>query len=278
LYSSEFWTRYWTALILAGLGIFQLVKPSTFQLMTPGVFCNLSMFFRSAVAGLSPAQAARVERVLQARWSAEGISTNPTRYTGLLGIAMAALEFAPGIPFAIPYAIYCLGGALSILATYLYIKRATERRAAPLVRRSPLDALSPIAIAALAGCLVGVAMFGVNSQDHIGAIGVGISMLVLAWIAWRIAGSQAIMLGDDPQVEYAVDERLRVSRANGTVALARAPAVVLVGAQLVGVPGTSDLLGGAAVVITYICFVVAMFTNGMMARRASKRFTSGAAV
>jgi hypothetical protein len=118
----------------------------------------------------------------------------------------------------------------------------------------------------------------VNSQDHIGAIGVGISMLVLAWIAWRIAGSQAIMLGDDPQVEYAVDERLRVSRANGTVALARAPAVVLVGAQLVGVPGTSDLLGGAAVVITYICFVVAMFTNGMMARRASKRFTSGAAV
>ncbi|MGC1380882.1 MAG: hypothetical protein WA814_07645, partial [Candidatus Baltobacteraceae bacterium] len=50
--------------------------------------------------------------------------------------------------------------------------------------------------------------------------------LVLGAIAWRIAGAPALLLGDDPQIEYAVDERVRASRATSIALLACAPALV----------------------------------------------------
>ena len=46
--------------------------------------------------------------------------------------------------------------ALTILASYLRVRRATERRTAPLVRRSPFDALPPMLIGAFVGCFLGV--------------------------------------------------------------------------------------------------------------------------
>jgi hypothetical protein len=265
----ELMGREWMAIILAVLGISQLVFPKR--------YCGADMFFKRAFGGLTPGQSDRLRRVLDARRDAEGVVLSPTRYTGLLGIAMAAVEFVPGIPFVIPYAVYCLFGALSILSSYLHVRRATERRTAPLVRRSPLDALPPVLIGAFAGCFLGVLAVSAIQPYRAGSIAVSASMLILAWIAWRIAGSQAVMFGDDPQLEYAVDERLRVSRASYTVALACAPAAVLVGWSVIAVPASYENFGTAAIAVTYASFAVAMVACATVVRRFPVRFGSGAA-
>jgi len=262
---AELWARGWTAMVLAALGTFQVVRP--------GFFYTCSVYFDRARKKLSPAQSERLQRVLDARSDAEGVSPNAERYAGIVGIAMAGLELVPAIPFGVPYAIYCLAGALTILSSYVQIRRATQRRAAPLVPRSPFDALPPAMIAALAACFSGVALFAIYPPYRAGAIGVGAAMLILAWIAWRIAGSQAVLFGDDPQLEYAVDERLRANRVSGTVALACAPAVVLVGTTAVWIPSAYQSLGAVAMLLTYVAFGVAMFVN-LMARRGADRLLS----
>jgi hypothetical protein len=267
MHSADFGGRVWMAVIMSALGILQIVFPNR--------FCG-GMLSGPVFGKLTPDQSERLRRVLEARSDAEGVSLTPTRYTGLLGIAMSALEFIPSIPFVIPYAVYCLAGALVLLASYLHIRRATERRTAPLVRRSPFDALPPLIIAAFAGCFAGVLAVATFEPYRAGSIAVAASMLVLAWIAWRIASSQAVMFGDDPQLEYAVDERLRVSRAIRTVTLACAPAVILVGWSVVGTPGF-DGLGTAAIVVTYASFAVAMVANATALHRFRLKFGNGTA-
>lgn len=255
MHHNELAARIWTAFVLAALGAFQFFKPEAFY--------SCSAFFRRARARLSPEQTERLQRVLDARRDVEGVSPNPSRYAGLLGIAMAGLELIPAVPFAIPYAIFCLAGAFGMLASYLHVRRATERRAAPLVPRSPFDALSPVLVVALAVSFAGVALFASYPEFRAGTIGVAASMLILIWIAWRIAGSQAVLFGNDPQLEYAVDERLRRSRVTGTASLACAPAVVLVGTAVLWVPQEYQSIGIVAVVLTYASFavVIAMSFN-----------------
>jgi hypothetical protein len=269
MHNVELWGRVWTAIIIAGLGIWQIVFPKRFG--------GADMYFRCGLGNLTPEQSERLRRVLDARCDAEGVSLSPTRYTGFLGIAMAALEFVPGIPFIVPYAIYCLFGALTILASYLHVRRATERRTAPLVRRSPLDALPPVLIGAFVGCFLGVLAVIAIQPYRAGSIAVAASMLILAWIAWRIASSQAVMFGDDPQLEYAVDERLRVSRVTGTVALACAPAVILVGWSVIALPASYENFGNAAMGVTYASFAIAMVMCTTVVRRFPVRFGSGTA-
>jgi hypothetical protein len=223
------------AVILAALSLWQLLFPERFY----SVFAS----FKRAYAGLSPEQSPRLQRVLGARYDAEDVSPTPTRYTGLFGIVMAALEFVPSIPF---------------------------------VRRSPLDAFSPVLMAALAGWFAGVAIIAGDASFRLGALAVGASMLLLGWIAWRVAGSQALVFGNDPQLEYAVDERLRVSRTAGIGALACAPAVVLVGWCASWVGATYQMAATAALVLTYASFVVAMIVCGLATRRLSNQLVTGA--
>jgi len=86
-------------------------------------------------------------------------------------------------------------------------------------------------------------------------------------VAWRIAGSQAVLFGDDPQVEYAVDERLRIKRVTAAVALGCAPAVVLVGLSQAWITPGYELLGTTALIVTYSSFAVAMLVTALATRR-----------
>ena len=84
----EMMGREWMAVILALLGISQIVFPRR--------YCGMDVFFKRAFGGLTPEQSERLRRVLEARRDAEGVLLTPTRYTGLLGIAMAALGIRSG--------------------------------------------------------------------------------------------------------------------------------------------------------------------------------------
>ena len=96
------------------------------------------------------------------------------------------LELFPWMPFAVPYALFCLAAATVSLLAYLQFRRATEQRVAPLVRRSPYGAMPPLLIAAVACSLFAVIVIAIDPGERLGAIVVAAATVVLGTIAWRI--------------------------------------------------------------------------------------------
>jgi hypothetical protein len=82
--------------------------------------------------------------------------------------------------------------------------------------------------------------------------------LVLVLGAAPLAPAPALLLGVDPQYEYALDERLRIGRARNVVALATAPVFVF---AVIAQPGLTELFGSigtVAMAILIAAFVVAL--------------------
>jgi hypothetical protein len=225
--------RDWMAITLAALGIFQL--------RSPGCFESIRLYFRGAWAGLSNEQSERLESVIEARARAEGAGGS-ARYAGLFTIAMGLLGLWPAIPYVMPYAASCLAMACATWMAYRKYRRATDLRFAPLVRRTPLEALPPVTIVSVALCLIGTAAFASFPQFRLAAALVVVSMTVLVAIAWRIAVAPAVLFGTDPQVEYAVDKRVRFCRATSLITLACAPPTVFAAFAWALLPSLSGLL------------------------------------
>jgi hypothetical protein len=244
--------RIVTAGALVFLGIMQIVRP--------GCFWGMSMYFKGARAAFNPGQRERLARVLAARQDAEGNTDVYSRYVGGLTILLAPLALLPAVPYVLPYALSCVAMAVAVLFAYLRFRRATERRVAPLVRRSPWASLSPIAIAATAVCMVGAAVFAAYPEFRLGVIIVIVSALVLLVIAWRVAVAPAILFGDDSQLEYLVDEHVRFCRATNLVALACAPPTVLVALAVATLPSTAHFSGVVTIAVS-VAFVTVMVVS-----------------
>ncbi|HMF28192.1 MAG TPA: hypothetical protein VKE42_05435, partial [Candidatus Cybelea sp.] len=197
--------RVFTAAALVFLGVLQIAAPSCFW--------GMSMYFKGTRAAFSPEQRERLARVLTARERAEGNTDAYLRFVGILTIVMAPLALIPTVPFVLPYSLSCVGMAAAILISYLHFRRATERRVAPLVRRSVWASLPPLAVAATGVCLVGAGLFAAYPQFRAGVLTVIVAAIVLLAVAWRVATAPAILFGDDSQLEYLVDEHVRFSRA-----------------------------------------------------------------
>ena len=200
---------------------------------------------------------------MAAREQAEGVSSDYGRYLGVAAFALALLEAVPGVPFAMPYSLFCLGVAAVTLLAYLQFHRATEQRVAPLVRRSPFSTLPPLLIGCVAASFVVALLFAVDPQNRGGALVVAASTLILGVVAWRIANAPALLLGLDPQYEYALDERLRVGRARNVASLATAPVFVFAAIAQPGLPELFGALGTVAMAILIVAFVVALAASIM---------------
>jgi hypothetical protein len=207
---------------------------------------------------IAPGERERLDRVVAAREEAEGVSSAYGRYLGVAALALALLEAVPGVPFAMPYSLFCLAAAAVMLLAYLQFHRATEQRVAPLVRRSPFSALPPLLIGCIAASFVVALLFAVDPQNRFGALVVAASTLVLGVVAWRIANTRALLLGVDPQYEYALDERLRLGRARNVASLACAPALVFAVIAEPGLPELFGTLGSIAMAVQIVAFVVAL--------------------
>jgi hypothetical protein len=237
-----------TAVTLCGLGILEIARP--------GCFGGIWMYFRGARAALSPDQRERLERVLEARTAAEGATVRYMRYAGAFTIAMGALALVPSVPYVTAYAATSLGLAVAMLLAYLQFRRATAKRVAPLVRRNAWASLPPLAIAPAAICTLGAAAFAVFPQFRVGAITAVVSALVLCWIAWRVAVAPALLLGNDPQLEYRVDEHVRCCRATGLIALGCAPPTVIVLLGYASLPGNDPIVNGITLLVL-VAFAIA---------------------
>jgi hypothetical protein len=212
--------RYLTGCVLAAMGAFQILWPDRFHCM--------NVYFKGARRALTQEEGVRLGRVLEAREDAEGASNAYARWSGLFTIAMGGVELIRAVPFALPYALSCLAIAVSLLLSYFHIRRVSERRIAPLAPRSPLTTLSPPLLACAGISLCGTLAYAAIPDLRVGALLVAFSVALFVAIAWRVAGAPALLFGQDPQLEYKVDEHLRVSRSGNILALASAPAMFFV--------------------------------------------------
>lgn len=245
------------AMVAAGLAAFAW----------PRCFAGVAGYFTRWSAKLPPPEQERLSRVVDAREEAEGISANYGRLLGVIAILLAALEAIRAIPPILPYALFCLAVATITLLAYLQFRRAVERRVAPLVRRSPFTALPAVLIAAIALSFLAMIALGAYPPERFGALVVAASTLLLGIVAWRIATAPALLFGVDPQLEYAVDERVRIGRARSIANLACAPAFVAIALAAPTLPAPYAALGSVTMAIVAASFVVSLAASLLPLRR-----------
>lgn len=256
---AELITRWAMAFAMVVVGIAALVMPRC--------FAGVAGYFTRWAGPVAEGQRERLDRVVVAREQAEGISNVYGRVLGIVAILLAGLEVFRSIPYVLPYALFCLAAATVMLLAYLQFHRATQRRVAPLVRRSPFTALPPYDIAAMA-CSFGVAVrLAAYPPVRYDAIIVAASALVLAFIAWRVAVAPAILVGTDPQWEYAVDERVRIGRARSISNLACAPSFALMALTQPTLPQAYALFGTIGMTVASVAFVVSLAASLIPLRR-----------
>ncbi len=238
------------AALLAGAGVAGLIWPQCFAGVVRG--------YTRWATGLTSAEKQRVRDVVRAREQAEGISRADGRAAGIAIIAIAGLELLPFVPLVLPYALICLVLASAALRAYLQFHRATEQRVAPLLRRSPFTALPPLLIAAVLCSFFVTLAFMVYSPERVGASVTTLAMLILGAVAWRIANAPALLLGNDPDYEYAVDERLRVGRARNAALLACAVGYVFVAIAQSSLAPPYEASGEVAYYLSLVAFIGAM--------------------
>lgn len=237
------------AMAVAGVGA--LIWPRCFGSLA-GTFARPARF--------DSADRERVRRVIDAREQVEGLSSTPGRYLGIVGLLCAVLEAIPSLPPIFPYVLFCLAVALLSLVSYVQVSRSVERRAAPLVRRSPLTVLSPVVVAAVL-CNFAITLVVVAASQQRGeALVVAIATVVFAGVAWRLAGAPALLVGTDPQLEYAVDERVRIGRARNVASLACAPVIILIAVAAPTLPPSYHLFAAVAPLLSIAAFLAAMFS------------------
>jgi hypothetical protein len=242
------WSRVFLAFAIAAMGIGAIARPDYFFGVT-GFFCG-------AAKRLPASEKERLERALVARQGAERISSRANGgYFAAAALATAVLELLPGIPPAVPYALFSLALAFITLLAYLQFRRANDRRFAPLVRRSVLASL-PLPVIIAMGCtFVGELAFAMYPRERLGAIVIAFATAILATTAWRVAIAPALLLGSDPQVEYVVDERLRKGRALSIAILACGVGSLFVSYGILGIPDQYGYLRVAELVVSYATLV-----------------------
>lgn len=228
----------------------------TLQIIAPGCFWGMSIYFKGTRAAFSPEQRERLARVLTERQGAEGNTDTYSRIVGVFTIVMGTIALIPGVPFVLPYSLSCVAMAAAVLSSYLQFRRATERRVAPLVRRSLWTSLPPLAVAGTLVCLVGAGLFAAYPQFRAGVLIVVAADAVLLFVAWRVAVAPAILFGNDSQLEYLVDEHLRFSRAMNLLALACAPPTVLVALAWATLPASAYFANAVTAMVVAAFFVV----------------------
>lgn len=245
------------AMVVAGLAAF----------VWPRCFAGVAGYFTRWAAKMPAEERERVSRVVEAREEAEGISANYGRLLGVVAIVLAALEAVWAVPFIVPYALFCLAVATVTVLAYLQFRRAVERRVAPLVRRSPFTAFPPVLIVAVACSFIVSLGLATYPPERWGALAVAASTLLLGIIAWRIANAPALLLGIDPQLEYAIDERVRIGRARNIANLACAPAFVAVVLVSASLPAQYATFGSIAMVVVAAAFVISLAASLIPLRR-----------
>ena len=117
-------------------------------------FFGISGYFTRLSGRLMWMDRVRLQRVIEARQRVEAVPSIYTRTFAAIALALAGLEFAPSVPFIVPFAVMSVALAFGTFGLYVLFCRRWNPRAAALVRRSVFSALSVPMLAALTGSFV----------------------------------------------------------------------------------------------------------------------------
>jgi hypothetical protein len=206
---------------MAALGLVQIVWPKKFA---GGIRAYVCKSFES----VTPDEAERLARVLDARVAAEAGSETYLRLSGAFALCVAASVPLLKIPVLTAFGIGCFGMAVILTLAYGEFRRPTERRAARLARRAPLRSVSPVVLANAAVCGFAALQLLVFPEWRFGVAALLVAGAIVLFLAWRVAAAPARLLGEDPSVESAIDERVRYCRASAIAFCAAVPLYAVV--------------------------------------------------
>jgi hypothetical protein len=169
-----------------------------------------------------PNIAARLRAVLDRRDELEGLGRMPVIVASISYLFFGILCLLHIVTPAIAYALACADVALSSAWAYARVRNRSQRRAASLAPRRQSSVVPP---PAFLGALLAAAvplLFVSDPNLRVAALIVSLSSLAIVVSAWSIAGMAAVLVGDDPDLEVYVDERIRRSRVCSMLALAYA--------------------------------------------------------
>jgi hypothetical protein len=244
--------------IMRACTIAGLIGVAALSLFWRNFFGEVAEYFTRAAGRLSWMEKVRLQRVIEARQEVETVPAAYTRAFAGIALGLAALEFFPAVPFIVPFATMSVALAFGMLGVYLLFSRRWKPRVAPLVRRSVFTALPAPVLGAISGSFVITVGLALTSGCRSEGIAIALTVLVMAIVAWRIAIAPTLLLGVDPEWEYAVDERLRTGRARVIVVLG-----CLIAGLFASVAAPTCAAGHAAWVPVAAngCTLVAVFEN-----------------
>jgi MFS family permease len=178
--------------------------------------CNFWLELRDPIIG------PRLRAVLERRNELEGLGRKPVVIASISYLFFGVLCLLHIVTPAIAYALACADVALMSAWVYARVRNRSQRRAASLAPRRQSSVVPPLAFvgALLAGALP--LLFVSDPNLRVAALLVALSSFAIVVSGWSIAGMAAVLVGDDPDLEVYVDERLRRSRVCSLLALAYA--------------------------------------------------------
>ncbi len=248
--------KIFVTLFVLAMGFWMFIRPDQFW--------GVRRYFDRAARKLPVLERERLERALGAREDAQGVWNNRERWIGAVVMATAPLALVPRLSYVASYVAFSLALASVMLVRNLQSGRA-ERRVAPLMRRSLFSALPPGVLIALSCCFAAALMLAAYPQVRLFAVSAAFTAIAFAAIAWRFAAAPAVLLGIDPQVEYAVDERVRAVQATNIAILGCVLTSLFLETMILpksaDYASVSDVLDLARLVAIYACLAAIIQYN-----------------
>jgi hypothetical protein len=263
-HASDFPVRMAGAISLGIFGLLFIIRPD-FGAYPP---------FDEEQAYLSWDQRVRLRTVLANRYEAERDRFKWRRLVGILAVIAALLGLVPGLPYSLPWAALFVAMAACELIRSDGMRRAVRRRAAAMIPRSPFQTFTPLLIYALAVIFLGVVVVSLIPSIRLTALLIAAATLVLTGVAWQIAVGPAFLTGDDLEMEYAVDQRLRTSRVTELVLLACSPATLLVVSSVPLARPSYELVDQIGYWTVYSAYFVALFGLSRVRKSSIAKFGS----
>ncbi len=210
---------YWyISIFLMLIGVGGLIASRYLNLLK----CNFWLELRD------PVVAPRLRAVLERRDQLEGLGRKPVVISSISYFCFGLLCLLHIVTPAIAYALACADVALMFAWMYARVRNRSQRRAASLAPRRQITVVPPLAfVGALLAATVPL-LFVTDPDLRVAALLVSLSSLAITVSAWSIAGMAAVLVGDDPDLEVYVDERLRRVRAGSLLTFAYAVIPVFV--------------------------------------------------
>jgi hypothetical protein len=204
---------YWyISILLMALGVVGVAGSRYLS----NVKCNFWFELREPIVG------ARLRAVIDRRDELEGLGRKPAIISSISYFVFGLLCLLHIVTPAIAYALACADVALMFAWMYARVRNRSQRRAASLAPRRQIAVVPPLAFA---GALLAAAvplLFVSDVNLRVPALLVSLSSLAIVVSAWSIAGMAAVLVGDEPDLEVYVDERIRRSRVSAMLTFAYA--------------------------------------------------------